>query len=77
MAAELAGKPEWECGSSTSNISGTATGCRCYSHARSSGLDLARKVSSTLALRESEFGCEVVALTKIRVGNKKPFSEQT
>ena len=33
-----------------------------YSHARSSGLDLARKVSSTLALRDTGVGSTVGTL---------------
>lgn len=33
-----------------------------YSHSRSSGLDLAKKVSSTLALMATASGCAVVAL---------------
>lgn len=33
-----------------------------YSHSRSSGLDLSKKFSSTLALRDTRFGCSEVAL---------------
>lgn len=43
-------------------VSATDTACRCYSHVRSSGLDLAKKFSSTLALRDTEFGCTGVGL---------------
>lgn len=56
---------------------GTATGCRGYSHVRSSGLDLAKKASSTLALRDAAFGCKVVALADAGRGNREPFSPQT
>ena len=33
-----------------------------YSHSRSSGLDLSKKFSSTLALRDTTFCCSEVAL---------------
>lgn len=40
----------------------TAPQSRRYSHSRSSGLDLAKKVSSTLALTAAALGCAVGAL---------------
>ena len=42
--------------------SGTARQGQCYSHSRSSGLDLAKKVSSTLVVRDTGFGCTAEAL---------------
>lgn len=59
---ESKGKPEERAGSGTGGVSATATAGRYYSHARSSGLDLAKKFSSTLALIDTEFGCTVVGL---------------
>lgn len=40
----------------------TARQGQCYSHSRSSGLDLAKKVSSTLVVRDTGFGCTAEAL---------------
>lgn len=57
--------------------SGAAPQSRRYSHSRSSGLDLAKKVSSTLALRAAAFSCAVPALPTPGRGHREPFSAQT